>query len=233
LGVWRSQGGDRFGAKPSGDYLWNIDIIDTSTPSTGRSVFTFGGNANTSVMVNCIVEPSLNVLGGGRIYAVGLGNVLSVAPTSMYPAIQPDLFGGVFQGGLDIVAASFNLGNNLAVHGNFVFYTSSKNGIVGNIFADGTIFNIGDIAIIGFLWGSYAVQNNGSWLNATGSTFVLKALLTNGAITFGSAVTTGSSYTGSGVYTDGVPLTPANIDAGGAGGVGLTDMLTGYRFAKF
>ena len=58
-----------------------------------------------------------------------------------------------------------------------------------------------------------------TFMNATGSTFVLKALLTNGALKFGTS-TTGSKYQGAGVFVDGISLTPTNIDTGGAGGDG-------------
>ena len=60
------------------------------------------------------------------------------------------------------------------------------------------------------------------------ATFVLNAALTTGTLKLGTS-TTGSYYTsGTGLWTGGVTITPANLDANN----GLQDPITGARFCK-
>ena len=78
---------------------------------------------------------------------------------------------------------------------------------------DGALTVVGPFLATAIVWGSYSVSNFGEYINATGSTYTLKALLTSGAIHLGTA-TTGAREVG-GQYVDGIALTPANIDAWG------------------
>ena len=105
-------------------------------------------------------------------------------------------------------------------------------------FSDGTLstFGAGTFVAAGFVWGSFAVTlgPGGRYVNLTGSTFVLKALLTSGALTLGTK-TTGSYYTSStGLWVGAITLTPANIDTNnstiGSGGA-LVEPSTGAGFS--
>jgi hypothetical protein len=100
------------------------------------------------------------------------------------------------------------------------------------------------LAVLGGAWqtagtqvwgaGTVTVWPASTWYNGSGNSFA--ASLTVGQLAFaqlnGGTKTTGSSYVGVGVFVDGIALTPANIDAGGAYGPGLFSPTTGARFCS-
>jgi hypothetical protein len=135
-----------------------------------------------------------------------------------------EVIGSYFEmfGGTCVTASGGSFGaatvtNNAILHG----VTNWSSGLFqvagGGCFSDGS-FSItsATAGIGGITWGSYAVtiNANGAWYNLTGSTFVLKALLTTGTLKLGTS-TNGASFTeATGVWSaQTTPITPAAIDA--------------------
>ena len=85
------------------------------------------------------------------------------------------------------------------------------------------------VQIAAAAWGSYAVvlYPGSTYWDFTGVSFAGSALLTSGALTFGGGITTGSAYS-AGAWTDGINLTPGNLDTNH----GLQNVRSGARFTN-
>ena len=142
------------------------------------------------------------------------------------------MFGGSCRGastwviGNSVGNSASNWNNNACLHGTV---TVAGNLSVGPSFHDGSIIVAEQSSVrqLATLFGSFAltVTSGATWLNQTGSTYAL-TLLTSGALKLGGA-TTGTSYAG-GVWTDGVTITTAHLDANN----GLQNPRSGARFTN-
>ena len=197
---------------------------NTRTPHTGRTCFTTLSDCQVDGTLVCTtLDGSYQIIGGdytGSVRCVGGNGTHS---------------GGIYRAGINHFAGTLTFQAGMVIHGN---WNVKSPGIFtqGDVFADGTM-NIGnsgtgELYWTGQLWGSFAVNTSAgsSCINASGSTWVL-GFLTTGALKLGTSGT-GSTYTGAGVMVDGVAITPANIDAGGAGGAGIFNPRTGARFCN-
>jgi hypothetical protein len=230
LKQWSVFGGDlTSGGKPTSSWIFYASINDSSTNDTSQ--WQNACAAAACVLVNSVVNSRMAVSAtGGRgqaHYIVGS----SIVGLSVFATPISETLGGSYANGINWYFGSHGYNNDAIIHG----ATSCIGAIVdiATAFSDGTLtMGSSFLYVTGVMWGSYNVTlyPSGQWVNETGSTFVLKALLTSGTLKFGN-ITTGSKYQGSGVWVDGVTLTPANIDTGGTAGVGLTDLLTGARFS--
>jgi hypothetical protein len=229
---WRPVGGDETAAsQPCGGWVFTVTIADPS--GTGASVYLHGCTSAANVLVNCVVQgrPHISDEGGRGFgcYMIGCSAVGGCVNFSGYCSLQ----GGGYLGALGSYAGNMILGGDIIIHGASNFYQGAlvEMGQSTAAYCDGSFTCYGgNILVLGFAWGSYAVTLNpgGRWVNDTGSTNVLKALLTSGALKLGAA-TTGSNFTaGTGLWVSGVALTPAAIDA--APGAALVDPLTGAGY---
>lgn len=220
---WQPVGGDASSAgHPCGGWIFSASITDSS--GTGASTFPFGNTSLVNVLVNCVVAPKLLISnqGGSINKPLFLGCTMLANTTTTSGA--PVFYGGALNG------ATLGLGafltNDVIVHGTV---NQDAGGVsIGNVYSDGTFAIFSAATVSGTFWGSYActVNPGAFFYNATGSTFVLKALLTSGALKLGTA-TTGTSYTpGTGLWASAINITPANLDAN----AGLQDPITGARF---
>lgn len=234
LKLWRPLGCDETpGGQPSGGWVFNASIADTS--GNGTAAYLFSNASNVSVLVSCVVKPHLaaSSIGGRQAELFLVGCSLPTGTAQLY-AGELEIFGG----GLANLTLTTS-GPCLVAHDAILHGTIKSNGgslllEAPGVYSDGTFIVVGSyVQVDGLAWGAFNVvlDPGGKWWNNTGSTFALKALLTSGTLKFG-AVATGSKYQGAGVFVDGVALTPANIDTGGTGGIGLQDPLTGARFCN-
>jgi hypothetical protein len=230
LKAWSIQGGDQTsGGRPTSSWAIGASIADAS--GSGASVYEHNGSSAGAVLSVCKVNPRLHLSSqSGRGSALYVNGCQCGATVLFSGTVE--FFGGSCNA-LTNFGGYFESQNNTAMHGANASYAGRVQLV--NVFGDGsfTIWGGSAVSAEGFVSGSYAVTLNpgGIWWNNTGSSFVLKALLTNGALRFG-AQSTGSKYQGAGVFVDGVTLNPTNIDTGGTGGVGLQDPLTGARFCN-
>lgn len=233
LKKWDVLGGDlTAGNQPSAAWVIGGNIADTS--GTGASEYAVSPGGAQTVHSLCIFSPRVH-----ESALQGRGNAcafLSCLFKGQYAGIGGNaaIQGCVLQGGANILNST-TFANNTVVHGAVGITNLMGGTVIAGAFADGTwTVDAGSaIGVSGFFWGAYNVVVNpgGTYWNTSGSTFVLKALLTTGTQKFGTQ-TTGSKYQGAGVFVDGVALNPTNIDAGGTGGAGLQDPLTGARFCN-
>lgn len=187
-----------------------FNVISCCVISTGFSSGSTGGRNNQSYVLGCSIAGAISTIGACVFY------------------------GGAMASGAHLVLSKFTLFTNTIVHGAVSIFTNVS---VNQAFADGLWSVFGSVQILTQMYGTYQVNlyPMASWQNLTGDYvhgFVNNALLTNGALAFGTTTTTGSAYVGAGTNTDGITITPANIDTGAAGGGGLFDPLTGARFAN-
>jgi hypothetical protein len=234
LGRWSAKGSDRNGAtKETGSWVFGARIADISGNAT--SGFIHLNQADRAVLSFCQIDSrcQVNAL-GGPVNSVHLWGCMAIGLVTIVGGNAPFIAGGANRGGTTVLANNTTFANTVSLHGATQVYAAFCGLNATGVFNDGSVTLLGgSFNVLGKHWGSYActVDAGSTYLNGTGSTFVLQALLTNGALKLGTA-TTGSSYTGNGVMVDGVNLTPANIDAGGAGGVGLFNPKTGARFCN-
>lgn len=226
---WCPVGGDdTAAAQPSSGWVFYSSIADPS--GSGASVYPHGCNSACNVLTNCVINSRTHVTAdcgrGGAAYlpgCSGIGQLIYFSGQSL------GLYGGGWAGG-----ASFNgivtLQNDVIMHGGVTFEGGAANAILDNVYSDGAWTNLANLVWTGILWGSFTTANFGRMINSSGSTWVLR-YLTSGAMKLGTSAT-GSSYTGSGVWADGVAVNQTNIDAGGAGGKGLTLPQTGFVYCN-
>jgi hypothetical protein len=231
---WSPKGSDRNAAtQETGGFVFGAGIEDIA--GNGTSGFIFLNQADRGVLSFCRIDSrcQVNSVGG----PVGAANVWGCYCAGLMTFVSGNanaMYGGCNKAGTTILGNNTAFANNASLHGQSQSYGAFTVISTPGVFNDGNWNQIGGIVNVqGKHWGSYTVTVNAgsTYLNGTGSTFVLQALLTTGALHLGTA-TTGSSYSGGGVMVDGVNLTPANIDAGGAGGVGLQNPKTGARYCN-
>jgi hypothetical protein len=213
---------------------WVGFVIIADSSAATLSAYIHVGRCATNVLSLCLVATRLSLSSEG-----GRGNFASLLGCQVSGLVFADAGDVVIQGGG--CAAGISQGNSFlnilsgtTIHGTCTLVSSSTmcSGNTDDVFCDGSIqirammFNV-----VGLMWGSYSVNllPGGRYVNGTGSTFVLKALLTSGALTMGGGGT-GTSYTaGTGLWASAIALTPAAID--GAPGSALVDPLTGAGFS--
>lgn len=236
LGLWSPVAIDEnVGAsKASIGWVQFARIADSS--GTIASIYGHVNRAVANVLSCCRVDARLvisSVSGrGSQAYVIGC-TMASICEAQSGGSL---IFGGGIAGGYQSVGGAANLQGNVAIHGVSVIAASQVT--ITAAFCDNIITVQGALIILnaaGALWGSVSINNGpgGVVMNQNGpATTWVQTLLTSGTLQFGSSVGTGSAYVGAGVFTDGISLTPANIDAGGAGGPGLVDLKTGARFCN-
>ena len=229
---WRPMGGDETSAlQPCGGSVFEASITDTS--GNDNSQYLHGNASACNVLVNCVVNCrtafSSEAGRGQGLYSVGCSHVGLVQMWS--PAAQ--VYGGAFANGANIDGGGPNTWtNDSIVHGTI----NANQGVIqpGNFYSDGSFVVAGCVQVgssAGFAWGSYSVNVSpgGIWSNGSGSTFVLKGLLTSGTLKL-NGVATGSIYTaGTGLWVGGNAITPAALDAA-AGHAMSADDNSGARF---
>ena len=210
-----------------------VAIADVSGAGTAAYIFQCKSAANVLSLVSTAERIHFGSEGGRGQQSVALSCNCTAGGGVAFMTNASQWFAGGAVGGLLVLAniSGSCVDGDATLHNGQTILGSCK---FGNVFMDGTIsVSGGTFEAGGFVWGSYAptVNPGCKWWNVTGSTFVLKALLTSGAIHLGTAAT-GSSYSGGGVFVDGVALTPAAIDAGGVGGPGLCNPVTGAAYCN-
>jgi hypothetical protein len=227
LGRWAPEGGDEVSFQACWGGVYFARIPDTN--GAQLSTFSAIGDCNTTVFSCCVIDSALQAQtfeGRSSVHALSLQNCFVAGTLSIYGA-NVYIFGGVSNQALNANGNACALLNNAALHGVSTFVGVATG--LSNVFSDGTLNIESSIYAQSFVWGSYALSvfPESAYINSTGSTFVLKATLTSGAITWSGTMTTGTSYAG-GVWTDGVNLTPANLDANS----GLQNPKTGARICN-
>lgn len=214
------------GSVPSGSFVTFANVADTS--GTGRSSFGINSRANVSAWMCDLFQPSVETGGTtGRIGNPAFASSEFVGLVTVMSGDGSDFFGSVLKGGLTAIGPQFTFEHNTVIHGSIALGGVNTNLI--DVFSDGTITSFGIEVVTGHFWGSYSIANYASWINATGSTYVLEALLTSGTIKLGTS-TNGASYnTGTGAISAmNIALTPANIDTNG----GLQDPAIGAHYSN-
>jgi hypothetical protein len=231
---WRPVGGDiSSGLRLSGGYVQYASIADTSASNVGS--YEHNCASATNVLVNCVINSGLTLGNeGGKGAYPTFSTVLAGCSTvgTTYFNGSAVMYGGATKGGINQLGGTISITNDAIIHSNAVTLTGMM--ITNNVYSDGAYqfySTASSIYELGYLWGSYSPTMFGGAvvLNATGTTYAAKALLTSGTIKL-DLNTTGSAYGGSGAWTDGITLTPAHIDTGGAGGSGLWNPLTGSHY---
>lgn len=228
LGRWAPRGGDlSAGFQPSGGFVQFARIA--SPDGANSSIYAHHLQSAVNTLSCCQIDGNLYLTGEAGIVCLAM-NCVVAGTSSLLASPQGRLAGGSVTGLAATGTTTTTPENNAILHGSSAF---SGRSVLGQLFSDGTLLVSTLVQATTFAWGSFActVLPGGTYENVTGSTFVLKALLTNGTLKLGTA-TTGSKYQGAGVFVDAVALTPANIDTGGTGGVGLQDPVTGARFCN-
>ena len=210
---WRPVGGDETaGSQPCGGWVFTASIADPS--GTGASVYLHGCTSTCNVLVNCVVNGRTHATSeagrGDANYVIGCSHVGAYIS---YGGVT-QVFGGGFAAGYSCFTGYPGIDNDAVIH-NSLNQDAGTN-YLGKVFCDGTI-NVfgGQLQANSFLWGSYSINvfPGASFLNQSGSTFVLRALLTSGTVKLNS-VATGYSFTAAtGLWGTGTALTPAAIDA--------------------
>lgn len=233
LKAWQPSGGDvsSGGAASVGWVQWT-QIADASA-GAATAVYLMTNECATSALSGCYVAPRLHIAAlGGR----GNGNFVSgcfVVGACVIVSGPCEIYGGTLGSTLTVSAGNnFNtIDGNIIITGASTFYGTT---------AYGSAHFVGLISIIGCvlqasassstIWGAAGITvfPNAALVVNAGSTFAA-TLLNTGTLLLGAS-TTGSSYTGNGVFADGVTLTPAHMDTGGAGGKGLQNLLIGARY---
>lgn len=237
LKKWAPVGGDVSSASAlSGGYVLFCSIADTS--GAGTSIYPHVTQSAVNVLSCCVVRGvlSMTMVTGkfGGLYVTGC---CIVGWGIFEPAGDTIIYGGVFQTGVDFYGAGvFLLASTAIVHGSANIYAGVAGILNANeCFSDAAWSLIASTLIVfngATFWGSYSLDlcptgGNSTFVNNSGSTFTLKALLTNGALTIGASQTTGTSYS-AGTWTDGIALTPANLDTHN----GLQNPRMGARFTN-
>jgi hypothetical protein len=229
LGRWAPQGGDEVNFQACWGGVYFARIPDTN--GAQLSTFSAIGDCNTTVFSCCVVDCALQGAtreGRNNVHALSFQNCFVAGTISLYGA-NIFFFGGVSNQGLEDNGNACAVLNNAALHGASTF-AGVRTSLSSGVFSDGTLdIYSPSVYATSFVWGSYAlaVFPGAAYINSTGSTFALKAALTSGAITWSGTLATGTSYA-AGVWTDGVNLTPANLDAHG----GLQNPPTGARICN-
>jgi hypothetical protein len=203
-----------------------IDITDPS--AGGASMFPITPNGSAAIFSSCLFE--------GRVYING-GVGRGLQPPHLigcYVASELELFAGTlnFYGGF--------IGNTVTQYGGFLAVGGDAF-IPGDMQIDGGCFAVvqNGCAINGpttfvcgaqfvneaIVWGfgSFNIYAESAYVNLSGSSFVASHLCT-GSLSLGGALT-GTAYS-TGTWTDGIAITPANLDAHG----GLQNPKTGARY---
>jgi hypothetical protein len=237
LKSWQPLGGDATAGGIVG-CGW-IQWIDVAASNAG-SLLPLACTSGVFVLSGCRIEPRLDVSAvngrGEGFYLLGTDVVGQLVMLSG----EVCTWGAIIRGGAQASCALFYNDGGTIMHGAWSQFTGLC--FCGDVFGDGSLVQNGGSVVylfsnvsagIGKLWGSLTVSlfPNCVMQVPAGDTFAV-SLLTSGALHFGATKTTGSGYVGSGVFTDGITLSAANIDTGAAGGAGLSDPLTGARFAN-
>lgn len=200
---WRPVGGNfTSGNAPTGGWVFTAAIADTS--GSGASEYAHQVTSGVNVLSNCVINTRLHMGGlegrGFGLYVIGSSIVGGVLVTG----VNPVMYGGGFAAGFNVIGGGESLQNDTIVHS----FMTTSNGYVNiastSAYADGTWTAQGSyITPIGFFWGSYSmtVSPGSVFWNQTGSTFVLKALLTTGTIKLGTATTGQTSPTPVSTFT--------------------------------
>ena len=230
LGRWSAIGGDRTAAGVTGGAF--VQLASIAAANVGSSYAHANRGTDQAMLQCCHLVGSLQMSGtAGRSNAVSIRGCSVTGTLNFMPGPGDSIYGGFVRGNTTCFDAVILVTNNAVLHG--VVAISGLPANLGNMFMDGSLLVFGIAQAEGFVWGSFActVEPGCAYQNAGGGTFTNTALLTNGALLLGTSAT-GSAYVGAGVMTDGIALTPAAIDAGGAGGAGLFNPKTGARFCN-
>jgi hypothetical protein len=209
-------------------------IADSS--GANASIFGMGSRCVANVLSSCRIDMRSDfTCANGRgqaTYALGCDFTGLVQVLAGFASFQ----GGTLRGGVTTNVSAAIFGNDVYIHAAFQNGGLSE---LSHVFCDAAIIGTNGVGGIltaltsAALWGTAGVNlaAGGQFINASGTTWVLM-LLTNGALQL-SGLGTGSVYVGAGVMTDGVAITPANIDAGGGAGLpGIFNPRSGARYAN-
>ena len=240
LKEWKPVGGDVAGGTPCAGWIIGANIADSS----GTEASDFGWTNTTAInVISLCYLPKIHAAGligrSSGLYILGcsLTNGLTV-----FAGVTCVVESGIIASGIELSSGAVIVNSFASLHGGNAVLGGSLT--LSQVFSDGSYLvgsqggagapvGAGIVSVNIQHFGTYSVTigPGSAYVNNGASTFTASALLTNGALKFGTA-TTGSAYAGSGVFVDGISLTPAHIDTGGTGGVGLQDPLTGARFCQ-
>ena len=235
---WRGVSTDFVGAAQSVTWTQWVNVADSSGTGNSCYVYVADGATHWSGVLSS-TRVHITAFGGrGPIDIIGCSFLQAVLCVNA----QSGFFGGASKVAFNSTASVVASGYAFMLHGTVTIGGSGIGALSGcltvgagnlGIFSDAawtvSFGNIG-LTVTPAIWGSYSMTLIGPAVvyAETGVPFAT-GLVTTGAFKFGTK-TTGSAYVGAGVMTDGINLTPANMDAGAAGGAGLQDPLTGARF---
>jgi hypothetical protein len=114
-----------------------------------------------------------------------------IGSSLFHSAGQVIMYGGGVVAGATLVAGEIFFTNNAVVHGAVTADCGFIDAFTGGCFADGnwSVFTGGQCVAVGTFWGSFnlTVNPGSTFANLTGSTNVLKALLTSGTLKLGTS----------------------------------------------
>jgi hypothetical protein len=170
------------------------------------------------------IGSSGSFVGGCYVLGCDIGDSTVITGGNVY------LQGGVYRGVVSLIGGNTNFLADPICLSNIILENASAQ-LYGLYIASSIILSYGSVFAltnngISQLWGPGSmVVNTASTCWAPGGLTFAQALLNSGGLFLGAA-TTGTSYA-AGVWTDGVSLTPANLDTHG----GLQNPRTGARYA--
>jgi hypothetical protein len=230
LKMWQPSGGDTNASSIGGvAWLQGVHIPDVSgTP--GNSYLALTGTITSCVpwIVDCVIDPYVELLGqsGGGVDG---GFATNCYFTGGLQAENASVWSGI------VLSYGIGLGTFGAVDGDTIATTIGCYGadscFVGAAYVSTGVLGYGGAKLklddtaygINALWGpGYCELIDASSLQLVGSTWVASLFLSPLTI---EGASTGTSYA-AGVWTDGIALTPANLDAHGT----LQNPRTGCRF---
>jgi hypothetical protein len=224
LKAWRPSGSDISATTAGVGWVQWTQVADPS--GVGNSTLEVFNDSAGQNFQGCYFAGIVSISSSGA--PVGNVNVFSGCffAQAVTPLCGPGfIFGGCILGSFNNRSIGFTLGGNVILSTSstmsVLFITDAHNS--GGL----SILRGGIARVSGTLWGAggVSVDAMAAYENGSGTTFALSLLCTGGN-SFGSSLT-GTKYVG-GTFTDGVALTPANMDAFN----GLQDPLTGARFCN-
>lgn len=229
--MWRPRGDDDDGNGGIGTLGWVQFVEVADSTGVGGSPAFIANEATSTVFsgVRFDTKPDVSSLGGRGSFVDLLGCDVSGQLNHIFGLAY--YYGGVFRSGAQVLGGGPVFGGDAVLHGsvNAASGLPSLGGTLTDaVFADGSLLVLGaSVRQNGIVWGSLGITvfPAATYWNANGGAWA-STLLTSGALKLGTA-TTGSKYA-AGTFTDGINISPSNLDANGP----LQNPATGARFSN-
>jgi len=234
LKVFSPAGGDNTHGETACCWVQNAFLPDTGL-SPGRSAFVPTQDGPLVIFSNCEVDPQFIMTGafitlggwfpGGTMYANGASMYGGGSNSAGYVSAAFNNGGvadcdAILNVDCEVIGPN-NLFGAVQLLGPMQVYNSSSVKISPLVIGLGQLWGSGGVALVGVNGPAAA---DACIINETGGPWVNCLTLTGGLTINGSG--TGSKYA-AGVWTDGIPITPLNLDTSN----GLQNPRTGCRFA--